>query len=123
MSVRSFMLDFRSQTRQVTNQCNERFWRDSVIFKVTAHRLWVDLNRISNERHGKGLGSAALDWFCALADKHGIGVRGIVAPFGDAWLSSQQLTDWYARHGFDVLKSATDTYIDRAPCNQRVIAL
>jgi len=119
VSVRGFMAEFRTETSQVAELRDERFWQNSVIFKVTAHRMRVDLNRISSQRHGYGLGSAALDWFCALADKHGVSIVGAVAPFGSARLDSQQLVDWYQRHGFKVTESATDTYIDREPVTCR----
>jgi len=122
VSVRSFMLEFRTETSQVAELRDERFWwNDSVIIKITAHRTWVELNRISSQRHGCGHGSAALAWFCALADKHGVSVHGIAAPFGDSWLSRASLIGWYRRHGFKVTESATDTYIDRAPVTSRML--
>lgn len=74
---------------------------------------YVLLSRIQSLHPGKGYGSAALDWLCALADKHQVRLCGIIEPFvPNPPLDTRQLADWYKRHGFTIGKGF---YIERIP--------
>jgi hypothetical protein len=64
--------------------------------EVEIHRIWSTVPR-------QGHGSAVLKKVCELADIHGVILKLTVNPLGVAPypLSSSQLRDWYARHGFE----------------------
>jgi hypothetical protein len=64
--------------------------------EVEIHRIWAAVPR-------QGHGSAVLKRVCELADIHGVILKLTVNPLGVAPypLSSSQLRDWYARHGFE----------------------
>jgi len=48
----------------------------------------------------KGAGSAALDWLCGLADRHGVQLWLVPKPRSHKRLGVQALRAWYKRRGF-----------------------
>lgn len=64
--------------------------------EVEIHRIW---SAVPHQGHG----STVLKKVCELADLHGVTLRLTINPLGVAPypLSSSQLRDWYARHGFE----------------------
>jgi hypothetical protein len=63
--------------------------------EVTIHRIWV-------ATPGQGTGSMILTRVCELADLHGVILKLKVNPLGvqPYPMSSNQLQNWYHRHGF-----------------------
>jgi hypothetical protein len=53
---------------------------------------------------GRGDGTWALTWLCALADRHGATIMGSATPFGRSpgGLAVRPLAVWYRKHGFHV---------------------
>ena len=102
-----------------------RCWRGRVIFRLCPHYGWVSLARIGAIEKGQGHGSAALDWLCALADRHEVRLAGVAEPFGHRVgtkpaMTTKELVAWYRRHGFTVTKGF---YIDREPLSQEPITM
>lgn len=62
--------------------------------------IWFE--KIHSWQEGCGYGSLALDWFCSLADKHQVEIRGSIYSFQGGRLSMEELAAWYRRHGFTV---------------------
>jgi hypothetical protein len=100
----AFVQEYLATTWQNPFVNNER-----VFFHVAAFALqvWnVDeilIARIRSLEKGKGYGSMALDWLCALADKHSIRLSGTIEPCGkEPKLNVAQLQSWYRKHGFVV---------------------
>lgn len=64
----------------------------------------MTLGFITSSPRRIGAGSAALDWFLSLADKHGITISLDVSPQGSRslGLNKKQLKAWYKSRGFNV---------------------
>jgi len=73
-----------------------------VAFEVITGDGHVWLERINSWQEGHGYGSQALDWFCTLADKHGVEIRGNILPPQGGKLTAEQLAAWYQRRGFNI---------------------
>ncbi len=73
-----------------------------VLFDVGTRDGAIWLENIHSTQEGHGYGSQALDWFCALADKHGVEIRGEIYPPQGSTLGVEELAAWYQRHGFTV---------------------
>lgn len=84
-----------------------RFWNDNVTFEVKPFDGKIMLAFIGALDQGRGDGSRALDWIVALARSHDVVLRGKVERRGDTGLTTQQLRQWYARHGFQVSRDGT----------------
>lgn len=84
-----------------------RIWRDRVAFDVEIFDGAVHLDFIIALNRGRGDGHAALVWLCELADKHGCTIKGTIRPCGRGRprLNTDQLRQWYKRHGFTIAKS------------------
>lgn len=63
--------------------------------EITIHRIWTVYPK-------RGFGSKMLRKVCELADRHKVFIRLKVAPLGPQPhpMSSEQLQQWYHRHGF-----------------------
>lgn len=121
MGVHSFMEEYRERTTLDALNRRQRVWRRSVRFELRPHHSWVTLGRIEAIRPGHGYGSEALDWLCALADRHQVRLQGIIEPFGPiANLTTGHLRDWYERRGFEV---TNEYYIDREATVDRIAKL
>jgi len=104
--LKVFMRDFWNQTQphpfvKYISQFSVR--NVPVVDFQVGHReghIWLE--NIHSWQEGHGYGSMALDWFCALADKHGVEIRGEIYPPQGGKLSVEELTAWYQRHGFTV---------------------
>jgi GNAT superfamily N-acetyltransferase len=102
-SVQDFFDDYFAGTEQNPFAKYERIWEGKTAFDCRTFGGNVRLSLRSLQR-GQGYGSRALDWLCALADKHGVMLTGDAVPFGNTkpMLNKRQLKEWYARHGFIV---------------------
>ncbi len=65
-----------------------------VWFQVGRKAGYIWLENIWSTQEGNGYGSKALDWFCALADKFGIEIRGNIYPPEAGRLNVEQLSAW-----------------------------
>lgn len=75
------------------------------------HQSGVHINDIVSYKTGEGHGSVALRRIIDLADKHGVTLDLIAKTYTKDRLSTKQLVDWYARHGFVRKRgSASDGY-------------
>lgn len=91
----------------------ERIWENRVALRMRGRCLpWVTLERIEALEPGRGDGTAALVWLCALSDKHQVRLSGIAEPFGQAVMNRKQLLAWYRKFDFKVTNGY---YIDREP--------
>ena len=108
----AFLLDFYSST-DVSSDNRERIYKNSV--GIELERSYLDkavrISSIRSFNRGEGDGSAALDWLCALADKHRVRLIGEPVPYDTrirddrshkSSLNREQLMGWYKRHGFEV---------------------
>lgn len=73
-----------------------------VEFELAKTDGYIWFERIHSMQEGHGYGSQALDWLCALADKHGVEIRGNIYPPQGGKFTGEQLGAWYQRHGFHV---------------------
>lgn len=76
-----------------------------------------DINTL--DRRGKGLGTRALQWLHALADKHRVTLSGLSKSYmqdqDTSVLKQKDLTAWYARHGYETKKAEDGHSITRRP--------
>jgi hypothetical protein len=104
--LKSFMLDFWSQTKPhpFLKYISHFSVRDIPVvdFQVASRDGHIWLENIHSWQEGHGYGSMALDWFCSLADKHQVEIRGSIYPPGGGRMNVDELTAWYQRHGFTV---------------------
>jgi hypothetical protein len=61
----------------------------------------IHVSSIMATRKGRGQGSQALQYLKNLADKHGVSLHGAASQFGSSGLSTNELKQWYKRHGFE----------------------
>lgn len=101
MSASSLIAEFTEATWPNPFNHRERILFDYVALSLEVYDDDIRLQCIRTllER-GSGQGSRALDWLCALADKHGVELNGTIEPCGGIKprLNVRQLTAWY--HGF-----------------------
>ena len=71
----------------------------------------VDILNLTPEL-GTGRGSRALAVICDIADQCGVTLIGVIVPFNDKPLGTEQLRSWYGRHGFSTV---TGNHIERLP--------
>jgi 8-oxo-dGTP pyrophosphatase MutT (NUDIX family)/ribosomal protein S18 acetylase RimI-like enzyme len=99
-SLEAFMNDFWSQTAGNPFNNRERVYGADAIFEARPFNGSIHLSFIRSVEKKKGLGSKGLDWFCALADKHGVKIDLDPKPVGKDGLHTTQLLKWYASRGF-----------------------
>lgn len=105
MSVETFLEEFTASTEPNPFANHERVWEWHACFDITrssSHEQAIMLRVIRSLQRGKGYGSAALKWLCALADEHQVILCGYISPVGTQRprMTKRQLTQWYRRYGF-----------------------
>lgn len=115
MSLDSFMLAFREQTRCHPLAGWLRLWQNRAVFEVQKQfGKSIRLGCVQSFERGKGHGSAALDWFCKLADEHQVTISGSIKALGDKpRLNASQLRAWYKRRGFTVTRQLEITRLPK----------
>jgi hypothetical protein len=106
----AFMAEFNAHTTENRYATYQRYLSKDgcpvVAFEINPADDYIYFeNILSLQEEGKGYGSYALDWVCALADKHGVELRGRIQPPGGGRLDAVQLAAWYKRHGFRIEQS------------------
>lgn len=96
----AFMEDYRNQTDPAPFNNRERIWQSEVLFECRPFNKMIHLSSIRTYTQGEGWGSKGLQWFCSLADKHGVRIELDPYPFGSGGLSEPDLKAWYSRNGF-----------------------
>lgn len=111
----AFMREFLDATQSNPFAAHERVWEMRAAFELSIFDNRIHLGCVrSLMQRGKGNGTAALDWLCALADRHGVEIEGEIEPVGQIRprLNAHQLRAWYKRHGFTVSNTG---FITRKP--------
>jgi hypothetical protein len=98
----SFMSDFHSMTA-----AHPWAWHLSVLDNYACLEIKpfdgkILFGYITTLERGKGHGTKALRWLTDLADKHNVELVGHIERKGDEGLTTNQLRQWYKRHGFKV---------------------
>jgi 8-oxo-dGTP pyrophosphatase MutT (NUDIX family) len=95
-----FMKEFYSQTYANPLNSGERVWKDLAAFTCRPFDGTIHVNSIRSFEKSKGVGSEALKFLCALADKHKVKVQLVAKQYGNEGLTTSQLVAWYSRYGF-----------------------
>jgi len=109
-ALEAFMAAYRAETTSHPLAGFLRIWSNRVYFEVRpfdgAIRLAL-IQTIFPEDRQRGYGHAALSWFCALADRYGVEIRGHIDAQGEEpRLTAAQLRSWYKRHGFKIERTS-----------------
>jgi hypothetical protein len=100
-ALAAFIAEYLAETKDNPLSRNERVWQMRAGFEVSVFNNAVRLSCVRSFERGKGDGSAALDWLCAMADRHGVPIEGSIQPVGDQpRLSSNELRRWYKKRHF-----------------------
>lgn len=113
-ALANFMQDFEKGTTQHPSSPHLRLLEKKASFEVSVFGGAVRLSYIGVLSVGKGGGTRALRWLLALADKHGVEVRGTIHRVGREGLSARALRLWYGRHGFKIEKKNVTYHGGRA---------
>ena len=112
-NLQTFMADYAAGTYQNPFSHAERVWENRAAFEVFIFDGKIHFGFIRSFERGKGYGTAALNWLCALADRHQVTLHASIKPVGPKpRLNANELRAWYKRHGFIVHRR---TEIERKP--------
>lgn len=102
MELSAIKHNFYKMTERHPTAKESRLYND-VWLTVYLHNGWMRIAYISVDRTAKrhkGLASDALNFLCTFCDMYGLEATLAVAAIGDKGMTTDQLMEWYKRHGF-----------------------
>lgn len=104
--LNNFMRAFWWKTSPNPFDTGERIWEMRAAFTLSIFDGAIHISAMRSLERGKGHGSEALNFLCALADEHGIVLSGNAKPYGDQpRLASAPLRAFYRARGFDIKRT------------------
>lgn len=101
-NVEAFMNEYFDATADHPFSRNARVFNNIATMEVSPFGPGVHISDVLAVEEGKGAGNEAMQFLCALADKHGVTLDLTAKGYGEraGRMGTKELRNWYVKFGF-----------------------